>query len=316
MNELDENIRSSKETRTEPSVPFFSIIIPTWNRPKQLRACLLSLAKMEYPPDRFEVIVVDDGSDPPIGAPEDRELLGCSVTWLRQVNAGPAAARNAGAAKAKGPYLAFTDDDCTPAPDWLRRLAGIFEGSPHALVGGHTINALSDNLYATASQTIVQAAHESFQAGYSRLQFFASNNMAVRADFFWAVGGFDPAFRTSEDRDLCDRWVRAGYPLMYASDAVIYHRHELTLVGFWRQHFNYGRGAYRFHRARARRGAGPFRPELSFYRHVFRYPFSGGGHGRRWSLAMLFVLWQFANAAGFLWEKWWSGERQTDERVP
>ena len=302
MNELDESSRCSKESYKGPPVPFFSIIIPTWNRPRQLRACLLSLAKLEYPSDRFEVIVVDDGSDPPVVPPVDRDLSGCSVTCLRQSNAGPAAARNAGAAKAQGWYLAFTDDDCVPDPDWLRRLAGAFERSPRALVGGHTINALSDNLYATASQAIVQAAQESFRAGHSRLQFFASNNLALPADLFGAVGGFDPAFRTSEDRDLCDRWARAGYPLLYAPDAVIFHGHELTLGGFWRQHFNYGRGAYRFHQARARRGAGPFRPEISFYLNVFRYPFTGGGQGRRFSLAMLFVLWQLANAAGFLRE--------------
>jgi GT2 family glycosyltransferase len=302
VNELDESARGSRELHKGSPVPFFSIIIPTWNRPRQLRACLLSLAKLEYPSDRFEVIVVDDGSDPPIGAPAESDRLGCSVIWLRQSNAGPAAARNAGAAKAQGWYLAFTDDDCAPAPDWLRRLACAFERSPLALVGGHTINALTDNLYATASQAIVQAAHESFLGGLSRLQFFASNNLALPADLFGTVGGFDPAFRTSEDRDLCDRWTRIGYPLVYAPEAVIYHRHELTMAGFWRQHFNYGRGAYRFHQARARRGAGPFRPEISFYLNVFRYPFAGGGQGRRFSLALLFVLWQLANAAGFLWE--------------
>jgi GT2 family glycosyltransferase len=189
-----------------------------------------------------------------------------------------------------------------PAPDWLRELARAFAHSPRALVGGHTVNALSDNLYATASQAIVQAAHESFLAGHSRLQFFASNNLALPADLYWTVGGFDPAFRTSEDRDLCDRCARAGFALVHAPAAVIYHRHTLTLAGFWRQQFGYGRGAYRFHRARVKRGAGPFRPEISFYLNVLRYPFAGGGHRRRISLAMLFVLWQIANAAGFLWE--------------
>lgn len=303
VNELGESGCGSEEPHRGSPVPFFSIIVPTWNRPKQLRACLLSLAKLEYPSDRFEVIVVDDGSDPPVFSTVGGEMPACPVTWLYQSNAGPAAARNAGAAKAQGQYLAFTDDDCAPAPDWLRRLAGGFERSPGALVGGHTINALSDNLYATASQAIVQAAQESFQSGHSRLQFFASNNVALPAERFWAVGGFDPAFRTSEDRDLCDRWVRAGYPLVSAPDAVIYHGHALTLTGFWRQHFNYGRGAHRFHQARARRGAGPFRPELSFYVNVFRYPFTRERRGRRVSLAMLFVLWQLANAAGFLSER-------------
>jgi GT2 family glycosyltransferase len=259
------------------------------------------LAGLEYPAARFEVIVVDDGSEPPLDTADFDQLDG-RVTWLRQPNAGPAAARNAGAGKAQGEYLAFTDDDCTPAPDWLKGFARVFEHRPRALVGGCTTNALSDNIYATASQVIVEAARAYFLATRSEFQFFASNNLALPADLFRTIGGFDASFRTSEDRDLCDRWVHGGHKLLYAPDAVIHHRHELTLAGFWRQHFCYGRGAYRFHRARARRGAGLFRPELSFYRNVFCYPFARAQDGRRVSLAALFFMWQVANAAGFLWQ--------------
>lgn len=297
----DDPVPSSRAPRATPPAPSFSIIVPTWNRPRQLRACLEALAGLEYPAARFEVIMVDDGSEPPLDA-ADFDRLDGRVTWLRQPNAGPAAARNAGAAKAQGEYLAFTDDDCTPDPGWLQGFARAFERAPRALVGGCTANALPDNIYATASQVIVEAARAYFLATHSEFQFFASNNLALPADLFRTIGGFDPSFRTSEDRDLCDRWVREGRRLVYAPDAVIHHRHELTLAGFWRQHFGYGRGACRFHRARARRGAGPFRPEFSFYRNVFGHPFARARDRRTVSLVALFLLWQVANAAGFLWQ--------------
>lgn len=281
------------------NVPLFSVIVPTWNRPRELRACLAALARLDYPKSCFEVIVVDDGSEPALDA-TNFDGLDRRAKWLRQPNAGPAAARNAGADKAEGEYLAFTDDDCLPDPGWLSGFARTFQQAPQALVGGCTSNGLPGNIYAAASQMIVEAATAYFFATHSKLQFFASNNLALPARLFRAIGGFDVSFRTSEDRDFCDRWVREGYTLAYASTAVIQHRHDLTLTGFWRQHFGYGKGASRLHRARARRGAAPFRPELSFYRDVFRQ--SLVHEERMLSLAALLFLWQVANTAGYLWQ--------------
>ena len=289
----------SKRVQTGPTVPLFSIIVPTCNRTRELRACLRALARLDYPKSCFEVIVVDDGSEPALDATDFNGFDGLA-TWLRQTNAGPAAARNAGAEQAQGEYLAFTDDDCMPAPSWLNGLARAFQQTPQALVGGRTTNGLPGNTYSTASQMIVNAAMDYFLATHSKFQFFASNNLAIPAELFRTIGGFDVSFRTSEDRDFCDRWVREGYRLVYAPDAVIQHYHELTLAGFLHQHFGYGKGANRFHRARARRGREPFRPELSFYRNVFRYSFA---HDKRTlSLAALLFLWQAANAAGYLWQ--------------
>lgn len=302
MSRLMKNDRNfpSKEVQTGPTMPFFSIIVPTWNRPHELRACLSALARLDYPKSCFEVVVVDDGSEPALDA-TDFDGLDGRITWLRQPNAGPAAARNAGADKAQGEYLAFTDDDCIPVPGWLKGFAHAFQQAPQALVGGCTTNGLPGNIYATASQVIVDAARAYFIATKSKLQFFASNNLALPADLFRAIGGFDVSFRTAEDRDLCDRLVREGYRLVYAPDAVIQHHHKLNLTKFWCQNFRYGKGASDFHRARAQRGAGPFRPELSFYRYVFRYSFTQDE--RILCLAALLCLWQVANAAGYLWQR-------------
>jgi glycosyltransferase involved in cell wall biosynthesis len=283
--------------------PSFSVVIPSWERPQQLERCLTALAGLDYPRERFEVIVVDDGSRSPIAERFRPCEFDLRLKWLRQDNAGPAAARNLGVQHASGDYLAFTDDDCTPEPQWLRQLAVTFAESPEALVGGRTINALGGNICAEASQLIIETAYCWLPWVGSELQFFASNNFALRADLFRAIGGFDASFRTSEDRDCCDRWMRAGRSLRYAPHAVVRHWHELTLVGYWRQHFGYGRGAWRFHRARERRGASRFRPELPFYREVFRVALETPAVGRRFTLAGLLVVWQLANAAGFFWQR-------------
>ena len=73
---------------------FITIIIPTFNRPKQLHACLQSLTRLDYPRERFEVIVVDDGSETPPTAAVSRFREYFNARLLAQPNAGPAAARN------------------------------------------------------------------------------------------------------------------------------------------------------------------------------------------------------------------------------
>src|SRR5438552_18931735 len=107
--------------------PRFSIIVPTYKRPAQLAACLQAIARLDYPRDGFEVIVVNDGSQAPpqalIASFKDR----LDMTLLKQAHAGPGAARNTVAAKARGKSIAFTDDDCLPGPDWLRSVALWFQ---------------------------------------------------------------------------------------------------------------------------------------------------------------------------------------------
>jgi len=272
----------------------FSIVIPTYDRHDQISACLDSLKELDYPGDRFEVIVVDDGS--PQALPPYKGPL--RVTLVRQEHAGPAAARNTGAAAARGQWLAFTDDDCRPAVDWLSRLYGRLAHVPGHMVGGLTLNALTENPYATASQLLVHYLYEYYNRDPEHARFFTSNNLAVPAELFRRIGGFDARLTRAagEDRDLCERWREQGYGLSYEPAAVVYHAHDLTLRKFWRQHFQYGQAAFYFHRQRARR------VELeppAFYLRPLRYPFSHGPGIAGLRLAMLLGLSQVANAAGY-----------------
>jgi GT2 family glycosyltransferase len=284
------------------TTPFFSIIVPTFDRPEALTACVQAIKKLDYPQDRFEVIIVDDGSSVPI-KPFDQNLRDvANITILRQINTGPASARNTGAQQAKGDILAFTDDDCMPTPQWLRELARSFNDNPLGLVGGRTVNGLVDNLYSTASQMIVEEAYAFFLSRDSDLRFFASNNMAVAARLFHKIGGFDSSFRTSEDREFCDRWIRQGHPLVYVPQAIVFHHHHLTMTTFIRQHFYYGCGAYRFHRARAQRGSRILKPDPQFYVSVCRRALFSASSRKSLRMAGLLGLWQAANLFGFLWQ--------------
>ena len=283
-------------------LPPFSVIVPTYERPAQLAECLRALARQDYPAERFEVIVVDDGS-----AAAPAQLLGefreqLDVRLLTQANAGPAAARNRGAAEARGQFLAFTDDDCAPEPRWLRALAAQFGETPDRLVGGRTLNALRANPYSETSQLIIEVVYGHYNSDPDGPRFFASNNLAAPAELFRAMNGFDETFNTSEDRELCDRWLARGLRLAYAPEAVVRHAHALTLGTLWRQHFGYGRGARRFHRARASRGADPFRPEGGFYLKLLRASLSRARGVSALAPPALLLWAQLANAAGFFCE--------------
>src|SRR5690242_1278529 len=102
--------------------PTYSVVVPTYQRGAALERCLDALASQTLERDRFEVIVVDDGSVTPPRAAVARAAASLDVRLIEQANAGPASARNAGARAARGEYVVFTDDDCIPDAGWLRAI--------------------------------------------------------------------------------------------------------------------------------------------------------------------------------------------------
>lgn len=290
--------------RGERASPRVSVIVPTCNRSAQLRECLTALSLQTYPHADFEVLVVDDGSEPPIEDVVRAFGSTLDVRVIRQARQGPAAARNTGVASARGVVIAFTDDDCLAAPDWLERLLARLDGAGELLVGGRVVNALNDNMFASTSQLIHEMAYEHHNADGEQPQFFASNNMALDANSLVRLGGFDPAFRmASEDRDLCARWHESGRALVYAPDAEVAHAHYLTLGRFWMQHFRYGRGAWHYHESLRKRGRGRFARDLGSHAGFLRRAGSPLAQRRNTvAIRALLIVWQVANLAGFVYE--------------
>ncbi|MGZ8217159.1 glycosyltransferase [Methylomagnum sp.] len=287
-------------------LPRFSIVIPTFNRPEPLRRCLEALAGLDYPADRYEVIVVDDGGHQPLGGLVTEFQDQLDIRLFRQANAGPGAARNTGAAGAVGDYLAFTDDDCRPEPGWLRAFAARFETRPDDLLGGRTLNGVSGNIYSEASQVMQAWFYDYCETRASPLRFFASNNLSLPAALFREMGGFDTATLryASEDRELCGRWLARGYAMRYVPAALIRHYHHLDSGSFWRQHFAYGRGAFRLRQARRKMGLAPLPSDRRWLlESVFRRPLIGNGLWRGMALATLAFCTHAANLAGYSRER-------------
>ena len=285
--------------------PTVSIVVPTFARPVELRRCLDGIAGLEAPACSFEVIVVDDGGPEPLDGVVQSYADRLDVRLIRQSRGGPAAARNAGAAVARGKFLAFMDDDCTPAPDWLSALVRELERDDRRLIGGRVENALPENPYSIATEHVSAFVWEYNRTAGAREPFFRTNNIALAADLFRAVGGFETSIpsATAEDKEFCGRWVTHGRALAHVPSVLVHHAHELTFTRFLRQHFNYGRGILAVRLIQRRRVESPFVPEpLKFYVGLLLSPTRQQSSVGRWRLTALVVVSQLATFAGALRE--------------
>lgn len=212
--------------------------------------------------------MVDDGSPVPLDAVVSPFDALIQVRVIRQQNAGCGPARNTGAQNARGRYVAFTDDDCSHAPDWLTRLERYFEKYPNAMVGGLPVNTLRSNPFSTASQLLIEYLLRSANAVPTSGRYL--NCIALPRDEFVAMGGFDNTFWMSgEDRDLCDRWTKAGKQIVFAPEILIGHAHHLNWRTYWKQHRSYGRGAFHL----VRTGVAGSQP-LAYYVRLLFFPFT------------------------------------------
>ena len=250
-----------------------TVVVPTRDRPAALARCVAALAALEPPAGGFEVVIADDASTPPVRAPNVGASAWADLRVVRIAGAGPAAARNAGAAEARCELLAFTDDDCMPNPDWLLRLEATMTAADADAAGGPLVNVVPGDRWAAASQTLLDRLYDWYNADPDDARFLASSNLIVRRDAFESVAGFDTAFpnAAAEDRDLCQRLRESGRRLAFAPEARVRHAHALGATGFWRQHLAYGRGAARFHHRRAQRTGESLRIEPPrFYGRLLR----------------------------------------------
>lgn len=171
-----------------------SVVIATRDRPERLRLCLEALAQQRT--DRvYEVVVVDDGGEPPVGASDVAAFP--RVRLLRAAGRGPAAARNLGVREARGAVVLFTDDDVLPERGWLEAACRFLDARPSSVgVGGITVSPPFDYLYEESVACDVPA--------------YWTCNVAYRREALEKLGGFCEELRCSEDLDLGYRALDLG----------------------------------------------------------------------------------------------------------
>ena len=208
--------------------PEISVVVCTYRRAEKLPACLDALARQTIR-DRVEVIVVDDGPDDATAAVAARYDV--RLVRHRARTAGSPRRATPGIEASTAPIVAFTDDDCVPAEDWLEAAAGAVRGPDVVAVGGrvealrhetlvHRYLAETDRLapleielsvssslaYRAQALPAAQPAHGGTLPGIRPVYSLVGANMSFRRDALVEIGMFDPRISFGgEDEDICRR---------------------------------------------------------------------------------------------------------------
>jgi len=231
------------ERPAQPGNLACSVIVPVYNGAGTIERCLEALAEQTLPPDRYEVIVVDDGSTDATPRIVDQWRAAhpqVQIRLISQQNAGPAAARNHGVAVACAPLLLFTDADCAPTPTWIEALTAPFADPDVAGAKGAYVTEQRE-----LTPRFVQAEYEDRydrMAGQSQIDFIDTYSAAYRRDPFLENNGFDPIFTTAsvEDQEFSFRLAQKGYRLVFAPEARVTHLHDNSVREYFRRKYYIG----------------------------------------------------------------------------
>jgi GT2 family glycosyltransferase len=203
-----------------PRPPKISVVVPVRDGAGSLGRLLESLAAQTLGPERFEMVVVDNGSRDDAAA---RVAARAGAVVVRETYANRALARNRGVAAATADLIAFTDGDCQVEPGWLEALVGCLGRAP-LVAGPVELDTGAPPGRWERLELLWRFAQEENVRDHG---WAASANLGVRRDAFLSVGGFDPGYRQiGEDVDLCLRAGAAGHRLAYCPDAVVHHAAE------------------------------------------------------------------------------------------
>lgn len=217
-----------------------SVVVPVRNGARTLPLCLSALLAQNFPADRFEILCVDNGSTD--GSIAVMQQFAPRVQILRAERRGPSAARNEGIGRARHRWLAFTDCDCVPDPDWLAALAR-FAHSPRRadLMGGRVIAYRPTTDVERFSERLFdqQRALCEFKPRYA-----LSGNLMASRDMLIALGGFDESFLRGQDVELSYRASFSNQATFaYVDAAVVAHINPRTAAELWRKALQHGEAA-------------------------------------------------------------------------
>lgn len=226
-------------TNPETSGITLSVVVPALNEERVIGRCLECLVAQDFPADRMEVLVVDNGS-----RDRTREIargfsarLNLRVLEAKNVRIG--ALRNLGARCAHGEYVAFLDADCLPPTNWLSQAAAIFPQQPSAVIGA-AYNIPEDSTWVARSWY----GHQKSKQG--DVSYIPGGDLLIRKSDFQLAGGFDETLQTNEDYEFCRRAIQAGLAVRaFAALGVCHLGTPQTLKDFYRKQRWHGKHVFR-----------------------------------------------------------------------
>jgi glycosyltransferase involved in cell wall biosynthesis len=227
-----------------------SLIICTRNRCKQLSLCLESLQHIEFERP-WELIVIDNGSTDETGSVirEFMTVAGIRGVYVFEPGRGKSTALNTALRRARGRVLAFTDDDCYPAPDFLKRIWSAFADPTVGYITGRIILHDPEDYPITINESTTPRTFPG--RSFICAGTIHGANMAFRRVVLFAIDGFDPlfgpgAFFVAEELDAAGRASALGWKGEYRPEIVVRHHHgrkASDVPALWKS-YAIGRGAY------------------------------------------------------------------------
>jgi GT2 family glycosyltransferase len=229
-------VRSTDDLR-----PTVSIVVPTHRRVEPLRTTIGALSTVNYPRDRYEIIVVDDAADEATAAliQELNEEAPVSMRLVGSSRPGAAAARNEGARQAGGDFLIFCDDDMIVDEDHLSQHLGAHTRFGECLVGAEwefapdAIRVMRETPFGRYRIQIEQDFKRSrsprswIDGSSGEVDQLSACNLSLDRELFWRLGGFDEDFHASvEDQEFCERAERAGCKMIRSHEIRLWHNDE------------------------------------------------------------------------------------------
>lgn len=237
-------------------VPFVSVVIPTRNRARMLRDSVNSLVAQDYPTDRFEVIVVDDGSDDRTSSSlaalaNERDPR---VTYVHQESLGLNAARNRGIRSARAGLVCLVDDDIEAPPQWLASLVrGALRNPDAGCVGGPIRLRLEGKPPRLCGREHLGETELDLGDEERDDALVWGANMAVRKKAIDQIGPFDERLVHYDEHEWEERLLDAGGRIVYVPDAWLWHRRTSESLGLWtlmKNRFKRGYSAMRYFEVR------------------------------------------------------------------
>jgi glycosyltransferase involved in cell wall biosynthesis len=205
-------------------VPRVTVVIPVKDDLAGLNLALACLSEQDYALDRFDVVVADSGSDPPLVVTPPPTL---DVRVVRVDHAGSYLARNRALAETTAPVLAFTDADCLPAPGWLRSAVTRLEATDAIVTGPIEVFARVATRPRPAEAW--ELVHAFPQQRYVADGWAATANMVTTRAVFDRVGLFDETLHSGGDREWGRRATSTGVRITYCPDIRVRHPARRTL---------------------------------------------------------------------------------------
>ncbi len=214
----------SSDSRQSATWPDISVIVPVYEQWDMARGLLDALQHQSLPKDRYEIVMVDNGSRrfaPPRRLPANCQVLHCPVP-------GSYAARSLGVAHARAPWLAFTDADCLPDSQWLLALIAAIgaQQDPRLILAGD-VRMTMDQTPPTP-WAIYDFVKGIPQQSYVQRGYAATANLCVSRALFDQVGGFDTSRFSGGDADFCRRSLAAGNRIVFLPSARVSHPSRST----------------------------------------------------------------------------------------